>query len=321
MKKIVLFLFLVVISVFLLSFSASAEITHIFGDTDQNGKINANDALLILRYAVGKSTIEPDLFCYSDTNTDYSVNATDALNVLKYSVGKIQQFAADNDFEGSIYIPERYNDIFMQLGCTRAVACYFESLEADYTVVWDVDSKYITGQWTEEWAEDENGDLMVLFLTAEANPYKTQSIPVRVFYKESPGIYRTIMVEVAPTDADLITAYNFVKQWTPDFGDMNYTAPYYMDYLDFGDHELITLRYDGTALLENTNGATELYNDYLYELEEYNDFVFLRYQEGEHTLEDEAVFTNAEENVWIYAELYEDEYGDQIVELQFVNVY
>lgn len=47
----------------------------------------------------------------------------------------------------------------------------------------------------------------------------------------------------------------------------------------------------------------------------------MRYQEGEHTLEDEAVFTNAEENVWIYAELYEDEYGDQIVELQFVNVY
>lgn len=324
MKKLFIALFVLLASVILFSVSASAASSHpMFGDTDLNGEINARDALAILRYAVGKGDIDPNLVCFSDTNTDYSVNASDALNVLKYSVGKIRRFSADNGFDGAIFInSDKYDDMFMQLGCTRAVACYFECYESEYTVQWEIDNSYLTGSWTEEWTETGSlEDMLVLFLTVQNNPNRTKYVPVRVSYKQAPGIYRVFTVEVAPTDNDLITAYNFVQQWTPDFGDMNYTAPYYMDYQDLGESELVTLRYDGATLLNNTNGANTLYDDYLQELVDYYDFYYVRHQEGEHTWDNEIVFTNYEEDVWIYAELYEDEYGDQVIELQFINVY
>ena len=54
--------------------------------------IDAKDALLALRVAVGKTEIYKDLMEAADLNGDDQVNAGDALLMLKYAVGKIKTF-------------------------------------------------------------------------------------------------------------------------------------------------------------------------------------------------------------------------------------
>lgn len=58
------------------------------GDLNGDTKIDAKDALQVLKYAVGKAefTIVQEL--NADVNEDSSINAKDALEILKYSVGK-----------------------------------------------------------------------------------------------------------------------------------------------------------------------------------------------------------------------------------------
>lgn len=58
------------------------------GDLNGDTKIDAKDALQVLKYAVGKAefTIVQEL--NADVNEDSSINAKDALEMLKYSVGK-----------------------------------------------------------------------------------------------------------------------------------------------------------------------------------------------------------------------------------------
>lgn len=58
------------------------------GDVDENGAVNAKDALQVLKAAVGKITLTPFAARLADCNGDGLVNAKDALEILRYTVGK-----------------------------------------------------------------------------------------------------------------------------------------------------------------------------------------------------------------------------------------
>ena len=305
MKKILFFLLVLLVSMILFSFCASAETTT-FGDTDGNGKINANDALIILRHSVGKTTIPEAEICYADTNTDYAVNATDALNVLKYSVGKIKTFKADTGVKGKIDVPAQQQEPFMQVGATRGVDCFVTSDAESIALVWDADENYINAFWAEEW----DGNRQVLMITAQKDPSKTLKLPVRVFLEDAPGIYRTIMVELAPSLGDRTTDYNF---GTPvlDFGDYTYTPPAYANYLFFEDYEGLVLRYSYATLDDTLADADECYDAYLNTLVTYYGFT------NEGVYDGEDILLSSSETVQIEAKMYTDDNGNKWIRFEF----
>lgn len=63
-----------------------------YGDVNGDGKINATDALLVLRSFAKKITLTPEQTLRADVNRDNKVNATDALKILRYFAKKITSF-------------------------------------------------------------------------------------------------------------------------------------------------------------------------------------------------------------------------------------
>ena len=59
-----------------------------YGDLNEDGAINAKDALQVLKIAVGKVDAEEQTRKIADVNRDEAVNAKDALEILKYAVDK-----------------------------------------------------------------------------------------------------------------------------------------------------------------------------------------------------------------------------------------
>ncbi len=62
--------------------------TPLLGDVNNDTKIDAKDALLVLRIAVGKHTPTQGEKAAADPNADGKTDAKDALEILKYAVGK-----------------------------------------------------------------------------------------------------------------------------------------------------------------------------------------------------------------------------------------
>ena len=60
----------------------------LIGDINADSKINSADALLILRHAVGLTTLSGNLLISADWNGDGKVNSADALEVLKFAVSR-----------------------------------------------------------------------------------------------------------------------------------------------------------------------------------------------------------------------------------------
>ncbi len=74
----------------------------VYGDLDGDEEINAKDALLVLKAAVGKIELTEDQSTAADVTADGEVDARDALDILKYAVGKLDSFKVfdlDFDFE------------------------------------------------------------------------------------------------------------------------------------------------------------------------------------------------------------------------------
>lgn len=65
---------------------------YMLGDVNEDTKINAVDALLILQYAVNKYELNDTQKLAADVNKDTKVNSVDALNILQYAVGKPSVF-------------------------------------------------------------------------------------------------------------------------------------------------------------------------------------------------------------------------------------
>ncbi len=121
-----------------------------FGDLDLNGQSDASDALIVLKYIVGKTDLSQIEQYYADVNADEWLNATDALDVLKKTVGKLDRFAADQDkpnptnfkFEGSVSYEVLCN--YLSRATTISQEAY-EAKNGDYVVDFIVDTgaKYI----------------------------------------------------------------------------------------------------------------------------------------------------------------------------------
>ncbi len=66
------------------------------GDVTGDAKIDAKDALGVLKYAVQKVTLEPWQTYAAEVTGDTQIDAKDALQILKYSVGKINRFPVED---------------------------------------------------------------------------------------------------------------------------------------------------------------------------------------------------------------------------------
>lgn len=66
------------------------------GDVNNNGLINAEDALLVLQHSVNKVVLDQAGTAAGDVTADEQINATDALLILQYAVGLIEIFPVDS---------------------------------------------------------------------------------------------------------------------------------------------------------------------------------------------------------------------------------
>ncbi len=65
---------------------------YILGDIDGNGKIDAGDAVMILKHVAHNITLTEKELLAADTNKDGTVNAGDATRILKYVAHNITEF-------------------------------------------------------------------------------------------------------------------------------------------------------------------------------------------------------------------------------------
>lgn len=65
-------------------------------DLDALFSVNAKDALLVLRYCVGKETFSFQQEVLAEVDGTFGITAKDALEILKFSVGKIQAFPVES---------------------------------------------------------------------------------------------------------------------------------------------------------------------------------------------------------------------------------
>lgn len=68
--------------------SFQAYVPYTLGDVNDDGRINAVDAVAILQFAVGKITMTEVQQLAADVNADEKINAVDAVEILRYAVGK-----------------------------------------------------------------------------------------------------------------------------------------------------------------------------------------------------------------------------------------
>ena len=103
MKRILsLLLALVVLgSVFSVIPAYAANLTA--GDTNKNGALDAEDALMTLQHAVSKISLDFDALNLSDVNTDGQVTSADALLILQRSTGKIPDFESGQAIADSTF--------------------------------------------------------------------------------------------------------------------------------------------------------------------------------------------------------------------------
>lgn len=73
----------------------SAAPSSYYGDVDNNGKIEASDALMALQAYVKTRTLTDDQFTRADIDADGAITVTDALYILQFSVGLRASFPAD----------------------------------------------------------------------------------------------------------------------------------------------------------------------------------------------------------------------------------
>ncbi len=74
------------------SFTVGQCVIGIRGDVDENGTIDAKDALEVLKFSVNKVQLSDAQKTAASVTGEEKISAKDALDILKYSVGKIDAF-------------------------------------------------------------------------------------------------------------------------------------------------------------------------------------------------------------------------------------
>ncbi len=64
-----------------------------YGDVTMDDRVNASDALAVLRHAVGKAPLDTVYHEIADVDGNGKINAMDALQILKKAVGKLNKFS------------------------------------------------------------------------------------------------------------------------------------------------------------------------------------------------------------------------------------
>lgn len=118
------------------------------GDANFDGQTNSTDALVILRYSVGKKVDGFNEYLF-DVNGDYAVNSTDALRVLQMTVGKDD--------------PTKY-------GYKEVLKFYADALYSSYMQTTAVEYTYDMTYKIGRWAKPDDG-----------NPDAYQSYPVQLY--------------------------------------------------------------------------------------------------------------------------------------------
>ena len=63
-----------------------------YADANGDGAVNALDATIVARYAVGTATLDTAQTVCCDVNADGRINAMDATLIARYAVGEIESF-------------------------------------------------------------------------------------------------------------------------------------------------------------------------------------------------------------------------------------
>lgn len=71
--------------------------TIIYGDGNNDKEINATDALITLKVAVGKAIVSKEIYLQLDVDGNDDLNAADALLILKFAVKKITSFPVEKE--------------------------------------------------------------------------------------------------------------------------------------------------------------------------------------------------------------------------------
>lgn len=82
-----------------MSAAANADSTRQLGDVNNDGKITASDAMMVLRHSVKATVLSDEDKKYADFDENGEVAITDALQILRYSVGALD--------DPSIYVPDK----------------------------------------------------------------------------------------------------------------------------------------------------------------------------------------------------------------------
>ncbi|MBR3844363.1 MAG: dockerin type I repeat-containing protein [Clostridia bacterium] len=67
-----------------------------YGDLNEDYEVDAKDALMVLKVAVGKIEIDDYIYMLGDVDGNGDLDAKDALYILKYAVGKIEYFPVED---------------------------------------------------------------------------------------------------------------------------------------------------------------------------------------------------------------------------------
>ncbi|MBM3234683.1 T9SS type A sorting domain-containing protein [Candidatus Poribacteria bacterium] len=80
------------VDVTIIAVAEVSGVPNVLGDVSQDGRVKANDALLVLQHAVGLITLLPEQQQAADVNGDDKITAFDAALIMQYTVGLITEF-------------------------------------------------------------------------------------------------------------------------------------------------------------------------------------------------------------------------------------
>lgn len=73
------------------NYGTEEEVEIIYGDANGDSKVNAMDATLVARYAVGTYTLSESALTSCDVNLDGKVNAMDATLIARHAIGAVEK--------------------------------------------------------------------------------------------------------------------------------------------------------------------------------------------------------------------------------------
>ena len=71
-------------------------VTVKYGDVNNDGMVNAGDALAVLRFTVAKEIFSKEQMVAAEVDGDQEITAKDALYILRYTVGSIAGFPVES---------------------------------------------------------------------------------------------------------------------------------------------------------------------------------------------------------------------------------